>query len=81
MATSCDSCGHRDNEVKSGGGIEPKARKITLLISNSEDMSRDILKVTVFNFLSFPSRTVVIKNKEMSKYIAGVFDMFLFNFV
>ncbi|PVD27486.1 hypothetical protein C0Q70_12647 [Pomacea canaliculata] len=44
MATCCDACGHRDNEVKSGGGIEPKGRRITLVIEKSEDMTRDVLK-------------------------------------
>ena len=45
MATFCDICGHRDNEVKSGGGMEDKGRKITLTVENRDDMSRDILKV------------------------------------
>ena len=47
MATNCESCGHRDNEVKSGGGMEEKGRKIPLLSENREDMSRDVLKVSV----------------------------------
>ena len=46
MATNCERCGHRDNEVKSGGGMEEKGRKITLLIENRDDMSRDVLKVS-----------------------------------
>ena len=46
MATVCDSCGHRDNEVKGGTGIEPKGRTISLLIKNQEDLNRDVLKVT-----------------------------------
>ena len=45
MATNCERCGHRDNEVKSGGGIEKKGRKMTLLIKSQDDMSRDVLKV------------------------------------
>ncbi|XP_076457372.1 zinc finger protein ZPR1-like [Babylonia areolata] len=44
MATNCEACGHRDNEVKSGGGIEERGRKITIRIDNREDMSRDVLK-------------------------------------
>lgn len=47
MATTCDSCGYRTNEVKSGGGIEPKGRRIELEISHPSDMSRDVLKVFV----------------------------------
>lgn len=44
MATVCDSCGHRTNEVKSGAGIEPRGVKIEITIINKEDFSRDILK-------------------------------------
>ncbi|XP_063167133.1 zinc finger protein ZPR1 isoform X2 [Candoia aspera] len=44
MATNCDSCGHRTNEVKSGGAIEPLGTKITLHVTGPADMTRDILK-------------------------------------
>ena len=44
MATTCDSCGHKTNEVKSGGGIESKGTKMTLTVTNSFDLNRDILK-------------------------------------
>ncbi|NWX20561.1 ZPR1 protein, partial [Aegotheles bennettii] len=44
MATSCDSCGHRTNEVKSGGAIEPQGTRITLRIMDPSDMTRDVLK-------------------------------------
>ncbi|NXH13032.1 ZPR1 protein, partial [Bucco capensis] len=44
MATNCDSCGHRTNEVKSGGAMEAQGSRITLRITDPSDMSRDILK-------------------------------------
>ncbi|XP_030918253.1 zinc finger protein ZPR1 [Geospiza fortis] len=44
MATNCDSCGHRTNEVKSGGAIEEQGTRITLRITDPSDMTRDILK-------------------------------------
>ncbi|XP_043785071.1 zinc finger protein ZPR1 [Apis laboriosa] len=44
MATVCDSCGHRTNEVKSGGGIEPMGVKIEVTIIGREDFNRDLLK-------------------------------------
>uniref|UniRef100_A0A8B9JK64 Zinc finger protein ZPR1 n=1 Tax=Astyanax mexicanus TaxID=7994 RepID=A0A8B9JK64_ASTMX len=44
MATNCDSCGHRTNEVKSGGATEELGTKITLHLTDSSDMSRDLLK-------------------------------------
>ncbi|KAM8868487.1 zinc finger protein ZPR1 [Synchiropus picturatus] len=44
MATNCDSCGHRTNEVKSGGATEDLGTKITLHITDPSDMTRDVLK-------------------------------------
>lgn len=44
MATNCDSCGHRTNEVKSGGATEELGTKITLRITDPSDMTRDVLK-------------------------------------
>lgn len=44
MATNCDSCGHRTNEVKSGGATEALGTKITLRITDASDMTRDVLK-------------------------------------
>lgn len=44
MATNCDSCGHRTNEVKSGGATEEQGTKITLHITDASDMTRDVLK-------------------------------------
>lgn len=44
MSTNCHSCGYRDNEIKSGGAIAARGRKITLKVEDAEDLSRDILK-------------------------------------
>lgn len=44
MATNCDSCSHRTNEVKSGGATEDLGTKITLNITDPSDMTRDVLK-------------------------------------
>ncbi|XP_043978562.1 zinc finger protein ZPR1 [Gambusia affinis] len=44
MATNCDSCGHRTNEVKSGGATEPLGTRITLHVTDASDMTRDVLK-------------------------------------
>lgn len=44
MATNCDSCGHRTNEVKSGGATEELGTKITLHVTDPSDMTRDLLK-------------------------------------
>ncbi|KAM3424337.1 hypothetical protein BST61_g11126 [Cercospora zeina] len=44
MSTVCDHCGYRSNEVKTGGEVPEKGRKITLKVSTKEDLARDILK-------------------------------------
>ncbi|KAL6251873.1 nucleolar zinc-finger protein [Rhinocladiella similis] len=44
MATVCDHCGYRTSDVKTGGAIPEKGKRITLDIRTLEDMSRDILK-------------------------------------
>jgi len=44
MATTCDVCGIRTNEVKSGSGIEPQGVKIEVQVKTKEDLSRDVLK-------------------------------------
>ncbi|XP_022913962.1 zinc finger protein ZPR1 [Onthophagus taurus] len=44
MATLCEKCGNRTNEVKSGGGIEPHGVHIEVDIHGKEDFSRDLLK-------------------------------------
>lgn len=44
MATVCESCGHRTNEVKSSGGIEPLGVKIEVNVEGKGDFSRDLLK-------------------------------------
>lgn len=44
MSTVCEDCGYRSNEVKTGGEIPEKGKKITLKVESSEDLARDILK-------------------------------------
>jgi C4-type Zn-finger protein len=46
MSTNCAACGYRDNEVKSGGEVSAKGKRITLKVEDVEDLSRDILKVS-----------------------------------
>ena len=51
MAMVCDNCGYRDNEVKSGSGVADKGHTLSLLIRDTIDLSRDVLKVTAFTIL------------------------------
>jgi zinc finger protein len=44
MATSCEYCGYKSNEVKTGGAIPEKGRRIALRVTEKDDLARDILK-------------------------------------
>lgn len=44
MSTVCDHCGYRSNEVKTGGEVPEKGKKITLKVDGPTDLARDILK-------------------------------------
>jgi zinc finger protein len=44
MNTTCDDCGYKSNDVKTGGEIPEKGRKVTLKIKTAVDLARDILK-------------------------------------
>lgn len=52
MATNCDHCGYKSNEVKTGGAIPDKGRKITLKVSDPTDLARDILKSETCSLLA-----------------------------
>ncbi|XP_066984816.1 zinc finger protein ZPR1 [Macrobrachium rosenbergii] len=61
MATNCEGCGHRTNEVKSGGGISEKGKRITLKLTDPCDMARDVLK----------SETCEIEVPELGLHLGG----------
>ncbi|KAK8940782.1 hypothetical protein KSP39_PZI009907 [Platanthera zijinensis] len=44
MASSCDLCGYRSSELKAGGEIPPKGKRITVCVQNVKDLSRDLIK-------------------------------------
>ncbi|EPY41468.1 zinc-finger protein ZPR1 [Angomonas deanei] len=44
MAFKCDHCGYRSNEIKSGGAISEKGKRITLHVETDDDLKRDVLK-------------------------------------
>nr|XP_029117735.1 zinc finger protein zpr1 isoform X2 [Elaeis guineensis] len=44
MATACDLCGYRSSELKPGGEIPKKGKKITVYVRNVQDLSRDVIK-------------------------------------
>jgi len=69
MATTCDICGHKSNEVKSGTGIAPKGIRYTLVMNDPIDLTRDIL-VSETSSLAIPDIDFELSS---SKSIGGRF--------
>ncbi|CAL8149160.1 unnamed protein product [Prunus armeniaca] len=44
MASTCDACGYRNSELKPGGRVPEKGKKIILCVKNVKDLSRDVIK-------------------------------------
>ena len=44
MCTSCDACGYRNSELRSGGEIPPMGRTTTLRVTGPRDLGRDVIK-------------------------------------
>jgi zinc finger protein len=44
MNTTCDDCGYKSNDVKTGGEIPAKGKRTTLRVTSPRDLARDILK-------------------------------------
>lgn len=44
MSTVCEHCGYKSNEVKTGGAIPDMGCRVTLKVTDSDDLARDILK-------------------------------------
>ncbi|PQM32638.1 zinc finger protein ZPR1 homolog [Prunus yedoensis var. nudiflora] len=44
MASTCDACGYRNSELKPGGRVPEKGKKIILRVKNVKDLSRDVIK-------------------------------------
>ncbi|KAG0475667.1 hypothetical protein HPP92_015353 [Vanilla planifolia] len=44
MATTCDLCGYRSSELKPGGEIPKKGKRITVHVQSIQDLSRDVIK-------------------------------------
>lgn len=44
MAFTCELCGHRSTEVKTGGEISKQGRKVTIYVKEEKDLNRDLFK-------------------------------------
>ncbi|GMH09459.1 hypothetical protein Nepgr_011300 [Nepenthes gracilis] len=44
MASTCDACGYRNSELKPGGRISDKGKRVVVQVKNVDDLSRDVIK-------------------------------------
>ncbi|KAK9138723.1 hypothetical protein Sjap_009317 [Stephania japonica] len=44
MASSCDACGYRNSELKAGGEVPEKGKRIIVRVQSKEDLNRDVIK-------------------------------------
>lgn len=44
MCTSCDACGYRNSELRSGGEIPSHGRTLRLKVRGPQDLTRDVIK-------------------------------------
>ena len=71
MATVCDYCGHKTNEVKSGGGIEPKGKRISLKVTDVSDISRDVLKVS-------PAPKFIFRHRQFLQSLSRIIEPLIY---
>lgn len=50
MAFVCDHCGYRNSEIKEGGGISDKAKKMIFTVTEAADLNRDVFKSDTAKF-------------------------------
>ncbi|XP_024973720.1 zinc finger protein ZPR1-like isoform X3 [Cynara cardunculus var. scolymus] len=63
MASTCDACGYRNSELKAGGAIPAKGKRVTLLVKHVEDLSRDVIKV-LKEYMGSLSEIVLMRIEE-----------------
>nr|XP_043634393.1 zinc finger protein ZPR1-like [Erigeron canadensis] len=44
MASTCDACGYRNSELKAGGAIPTKGKKVSVIVKDIRDLGRDVIK-------------------------------------
>jgi len=71
MSDACDGCGYRNSEVKGGGGVPPKGRKIELRVEKQEDLRRDVIKAETAT-LSIPELELEVTTGTLGGLITTV---------
>lgn len=67
MATNCEACGHKTNEVKSGSGIEPKGVRIKVKIESEDQLKYDVVKSDLCS-IEIPDIDLELNSTGSGKY-------------
>lgn len=67
MATTCDSCGHRTNEIKGGGGIEEKGIEVKHNIKSDADLKLEAVKSDTCT-IKVPELELEVRSASTGKY-------------
>jgi C4-type Zn-finger protein len=59
MSDSCDVCGYKSSEIKGGGAISDRGRRIVVEVREQDDLRRDVIKADTASVRSLPSMTCV----------------------
>ena len=71
MSDACDGCGYRNSEVKGGGGVPAKGRRIELRVQEPEDLRRDVIKAETAT-LSIPELELEVTTGTLGGVITTV---------
>ncbi|THG19929.1 hypothetical protein TEA_021550 [Camellia sinensis var. sinensis] len=74
MASSCDACGYCNSELKPGGRIPEKGKKITVLVKNINDLSRDVIKSDTAS-VEVPELDLVLTSGTLGGVVTTVEDL------
>ena len=69
MATTCNCCGYKSNEVKSGSGVSPTGTRIELKLTHISDLSRDLVQVISLSLYVHHSYFVCIGRRYYGIYM------------
>lgn len=73
MADSCDACGYKNAGVKGTGSISERGRRITLHVTEADDLRRDVIKAETASVLSLAPRLCKQNQRSFtSHYVADM---------
>src|SRR5699024_8384125 len=67
MATNCDVCGNRTNEIKSGAGVEEKGVRITVEVTDESILKKEVVSSDTCN-ITIPELQLNLNTTGSGRY-------------